>query len=410
MAESRRVFVSEFDDDYQELLVVNDSALLKRVYCYVLLSDGLIVHPAYLWQSTCSNELVLQRLVAIFRPPLFEVALGDSEDIVAYIRERIERLERYRVRETTKELRQYKRWETTLLQQALRLQGAFGDAGYYRGAQSRDSKFRALLDADLVVGTNPFSISALIAENAQSQRVGGDVDETRAALRHFVANSPLVSLETFANRVRARGMPDLTEDTAFKKRLLDLYYYANADSDILVPGASGLSSVETVNPFDANVFWRVFRELFGQKPHNYLSASSDPVTVRFIRDLRDTDVWQAFRGVYFSVLRTVGDDLRQNEEALSKAIRIESGYDSVRVLGRVWRRHKLEIAAAAFGALSISSGPAVPIVAGAVSLLLGLRRLPAAIKRYVDDYYAHDLTQLRHKIRQAVSNAVREEP
>lgn len=407
---NRKIFFAELHDEYQSLLRTDETALVRRASCYILLADGIILHPAYLWLSQETHRLVFEKLADIFRPPYCEVVLGDAQSIPDYMQERMEKLRRGVPQGSTQEARKYAYWESRLLVEAKRLDTRFPADARTIMRKSRDTKFRDLLAADLDVAADPASLINQIAAHSAQENLAVDQQEICERLKGFVKSAELVSLETFGSEVRRIGLPGLTESGTFKARMLTLYYYANVEGGIQVPGLANLMSEAIVNPFDADVFWNVFAKLFGKKPAQYLSASADPTVVKTLQELRDTPVWQEYRRAYFEVLEAVDDNLLTNATDLAKKIRTATGQDELTVVARLWRERKLEIASTVFGALGVCtiSGPGV--VLGALSMTFSAWRLPGAIRRFNDQYRQHDLTQLQSLIRNAVTSIVENKP
>lgn len=402
----RRVFVAELDD-YQDLVLLGRAALLRRAYCYVLLADGVIVHPAYLWQSHLSNQLVLDELLELFRPPLAQLALGDSPSVVDYINQRIDRL-RQQAPDMTEELRKYSYWESRLLEQARKLDKRFTAGTPYRASESRDAQFRKLLSSDLNNSLDQHSILNQLLSVARQSKVAIDREEVKEALLTFVKDTDLVSIETFSNQVRVIGVPALAEQQAYKKRVLDIYYHANVNPQIHIPGLSSLSPDRVVDPFDADVFWAVFAKLLGKRNAQSLSSSADPTMVRTLRELRDHELWQKYRSIYCDILCTVEGSARKHAEHIVTAICAQTGQDRLFVLRRLWAQHKIHIVACVCTGLGISVGLR-SILAGFGSLGFGLSPVFKDLYRFVQDYHSHELSRLRQVIDRQVESYIEQQ-
>jgi len=395
-----KLFVAELDDDFQEIGNITEAELIRRAYCYFLLADGLLIHPAYLWQSQISNMVVRAKLFEIFRPPFASMVLGDSQSVPDYITDRMNSLNKYRKRQTTQELGRYLFWQGDITTQAAQLDKTF-DASYrLRLSESRDIRFRKLLSTDLEASLDPSSLIALVRQAILQDRLGGDAGEVAASLRSWIAESSLVSVETFTTRVRdGHGLRLLVERTAFKKRMLHIYYHANVENDMVVPGASNLHGV--VDPYDSAVFWEVFETLFGKDRSRVLSENKDAHTILAIREIRDHQLWHSYRGIYFEVLRTIEGSLVSHVNAIKKDIEDHSGQSDVFILRRMWRRGKLLLVNTFFGLFGAFSGGPAEAVTGIPALIfgsLGSGGLIDSIKRFVHEYHSNDLTRLQYMI------------
>ena len=296
----KQIYLAELDDDYQELLNIESKELIRRTYCYILLSDGLVIHPAFIWQSHLVNDLVFNKLSDIFAPPLIQIALGDSDMVSDYMPERINRLDKSRNK--TKELLKYKKWQSQILTQAKILDAKFSNSSSYHNKESRDKKFRKLLAHDVAVNNTISTIKFLIKVSVENEQLGIDVAEIAEKLSNHINKSELVSMETFLNKLRSLGLVKLSEDIFLKRRILHLYTLANLDDRLVAPGISDLDSNCIFRPFDHNVFWVVFSKLFGKKVSSLLSTKTDREIVYTIKQLTESNVWVNFRNVYFSVL------------------------------------------------------------------------------------------------------------
>ena len=402
-----QIFFAELDDDYQDLLRIDLEGLIRRAYCYVLLADGIIIHPAYIWQSAASHTLILDKLAEVFQPPLAKIALGDSDSITDYMAERMEKLKGYRVRETTKELRQYARWESDLLRLAKALDTKYRENGTVsRLPASRDTKFRQLLEHDLAAGPDAPTIRNILQDGAERAGLQVDIEDICGKLITFVQASPLVSVETFATYVRSHGLPDVVESRVFKDRMLAIYYEANLGAGMTAPASAALYRERIVNFYDSEVFWAAFEYVFGKRAVKVLSQHTDPQVVRALRELRETEVWQNYRAVYFQVLEQLDVALWENAKLLGEKIKEVSGQGGVQVVRRLWRHEKKAIVAAVFGVMGLSTGSLVAMIPGILSMFFGSRRLVQAIDRFVHDYHTHDLTRLQYRITQEVEKIV----
>ncbi len=401
------VFLSELDDDLQQIAHLDRNSLVRRIYCYVLLSDGIIVHPAYIWQSQPTNELVFGPLRQMFIPPVARTILGDSNTIKEYIAQRFGRLEPAELGQTCDEYLKYKRWGRDLTDQAEELDKIFSLGVPISLGQSRDRKFRALLKNDLSPNVNPDSLCSQIFRYNMFHELHLNIDVVTSKLIHFVESSRLVSLETFASYLSTGvGLRWLSQSIPFRKRMLNLYYHANIDEDIHVPGLAHVVD-QVIDPFDPDVFWAVFSKLFGEKATNALCNSSDPSVVRVILKIRDSDEWDYCRKVYFSVLEKIERSLWQNSTIITREIEEETEYLNVRVLRRIWRENKVSLAGGIFGALALLGGSVFALPFGLLSIGLGSYHFIQGIRRFAFDYYNNEVIKVKNLIDVEVRHILR---
>ncbi|MBI4334771.1 MAG: hypothetical protein HY673_26250 [Chloroflexi bacterium] len=409
MAE-KLVFLSEADDDLQAMLNEDKQALVRRINCYVLLSDGVILHPAYIWQSATTNELVSEYVRERVLPSVFRILVGESKTVAGYIADRTTKVSPLRTHKALGEYRQYRRWGD-IKEQALAIDKSFPPAAriFVRDA-ARDKKFRALVVNDVSENVNPYSLYSQISSCARAQAGNGKVSPIISRLTRHVESAKLVSVESVSNYVETQIDAPLARSLSFKKRMLDLYYHCYVDERISVPGLHVVAE-RIINPFDVETFWTVFARLFGNSAAKTLSRSHPEVTAAVIR-LRGNPLWEDFRRIYFSVLQEIETSLWKNIKCIQQRIEEKSGYDGAKVLKRIWRERKLQAAAVVFGALAlVPAGPialglgsAISLPAGVASSALSVPALYRSLRRFVHDYHNCDFTRLKHSIYAEIEN------
>lgn len=406
--DSKLVFLPEADDDFQEIVGQDKALLIRSIRCYVLLSDGIILHPAYIWQSKITNEVVLEYIEKeLLTPKIFKIVLGDSDTIKEYIKQRVSKLSPRRLKQTLYEYYQYKRWGKEIFEQAGRLDEIFSNSDPVMLAESRDKKFRDLLKGDISENIDPHSLYARLSDFLQTESVP-DKEKTLSRIRGYIESSELVSVESFTNYVaNDLGLERLARTQDFRKRMLDIYYHANVDERISVPGLK-IVGTRFSDPFDADVFWQIFGKVFGAEAANLLTKNPDSRLTKMVLELRDSTAWQSFRRIYFSVLEEIEAALWQNMSSVREKIEDESGYSTVKLLRRIWREKKLEIAGAIFGLGSLVGGPIPAVVVGLAAFSLSAYRLIQATERYLYEFHRNELTILKHEIPQLVQSAVKE--
>jgi len=398
----RLLFLSEADDDLQEVSEWDTNSLLRRIYCYYLLSDGLILHPAYVWQSKITNQLVFGSLSQLFVPPIARTVLGDSDTVTEYILDRIDRLEPHRLNLTTKEYHQYKRWGTELRAEALKLDRIFSASKAVSLRESRDKKFRRLLANDVSPNIDQNSLYTAISRYVKIEGLHIEINNLVQKLKEFVGSYFLVSTETFTDYVAGGiGLQGLALSPSFTKRILNLYYHANIDDEICASGLQVLGN-QIIDPFDPDVFWAAFSKLFGKKAAKVLSTGSEPELIKALLKIRNNETWLRFQSIYFNILEQIEQSLWRNADLIRQRIKKEPSYSDAFLLRRIWHRHKISLIGAIFGIVSIPVsiplGSLILLPFGIISVSVSLYQLLKDIQRFVYNYYNNDLTAIKHLI------------
>jgi len=406
MVDRKEIFSPEFDDDFQSSLAHKLSVqakevilkeILRRFYCYVLLSDGVILHPAYIWQSELTHELVFNHLKELFDPRIITLSLGEFDTIKDYICDRVEKLIENNS-ETMTELSQYLKWD--IEEEASLLDEKFALSRRFILTEEKDKKFRNLIVSDLspyARSTSFLSLRSQIADYVQSEKLKIDLELEVSKLVSFARDNDLVSLDTFTNQVEKLGLTRLASTQSFKDRMLFLYYHANIEEGITHAPALQIIGEQIIDPFDPDVFWAVFGALFGQKQAELLSSSSEPEIVRFMLKLWHSDEWRNIRSIYFEILKETEVSIRNNKALILKKLKHQSGYADVHVLKRFWRERKIQLVMAVFGLVSVMTFSALSFV-GAVPVIYSLNSLYKSLRRFRIAYDTHDITRIRKLI------------
>lgn len=394
----RLVFLSELDDDLQNILKLDTKSLLRRIYCYYLLSDGLILHPAYIWQSKETHEIILNRLNQIFRPPYVRTLLGDWPKISEYMKGRITKLNPKTLKTETIEYLQYKSWGKYLKEEASQLDKIFPGKTSLLLKENRDNKFRRLLISDFSLDQDN-SLYHQLTLFIKTRRLRIDIDNAIQKINQFIRSYHLISTETISNYISTEmGLQEITNHPAFYERILLLYYYANIDYDMSASGITILGD-KTIKYFDANVFWEAFSKIFGEKAAFVLSTQSDRVTVRSIVTIRNDELWIKYQNAYFNVLEMLDESLRNNANIIAKRIKGQLSSPSSIILQNIWQKHKLSIVGLVFGALSNIGGNPVIITLGGISGSISvLNILREALPRFINNYYSSGIVKVKNLI------------
>ena len=392
----RLVYVIEADDDYPRGPRDELPWLVRRLHCYALLADGLILHPAYIWQSRTTHDALRVSDTEILQSQITKFPLGDADSIVDYLKERLSKLGK--AERTTEEEHQYRRWGSNLLSLAQRIDSGIAPSQVHQLAHSRDTKFRQLLEADLRSSVDPASLRSQISTHIQSRYTHLDVDNICEDLIRFVRDAELVSMETFRQRVSVHSLWSLLELPDFGRRLLSVYASANVDETVLIPGLSAFGD-SVVDPYDPDIFWAVFTALFGQDATDVFSSTPNAEVARSIREVRDTEQWQRFLKVYLSVLVQVDYSFRQSLSTVVRSIEGKLGKTSVSAfLKQLWKKHKVEVIGTVFGALALTFGTPLTTTFGLASLALGSRQIVATARRFMVAYHTSGYAKVRELV------------
>lgn len=409
----RAVFFAELDDDYQEITNLSQADLLSRLTCYYLIAPRIILHPAYVWQSEESYRLVTKAGHELLRPPFTELELGAYDSIEAYMRQRLEQLERPNV--VTRELRSYWSYGDDLYTQARNLSVRFSDAPRRKvPSNQRDRKFRRLIHEDLDTARVD---RQTLGQILQTLTVGarGRLSETPLGekLKYFVATgADLVSVDTFLKELGDRGFPETVESVELRRQLLSLYYETYCDPDIMIPGTRKLLVGSTVNPYDADVFWAAMGALFG-KEFVQLSRTDNAAALLALRDIKETGDWQAFTSVYFDSFMALDLAVMKQPDSVVESLRtLHPGGSRSFVLRQLWESKKMVLAGAVLGALGIPgftletlAGAGIT-AAGAAGVTASTAAVVGEAKRFVERYKSQDIVKTQETIQFYVDRAI----
>ena len=414
MRGGKGIFFAELDDDYQELRRLSGDELLERTVCYFLLAPSLIIHPAYIWQSAMAHGLLHGGARELLRPPFVQLELGNHESILDYMGSRMDRLRS--PSQPTRELRAYEAHGMRLFEEARRLDIRFSTASSRNVSASwRDKRFRELLLRDL--GATDLDRISLAAQFSQMRSSYGETDKARqlsGLMQRFIRSANLVSVDTFLRRIYDEGFISLESNPSLRSRLLALYYQTYVDDETVIPSTSKLLSGQVVNAYDSEMFWGVMTRLFGHDCR-VLAKPTAPELVHAIRSIRDSPDWSAFVSVYFETLSVIDDTLwTQPEEVIRRFDRADPGRSQIFVLRNLWQSRKLDLAAAAFGAIAVAaSAVALDAAVGIMGTAAGLISLGTAsvslltnVRRFTEQYRNQDVVRLKATIKAQVDRAL----
>jgi hypothetical protein len=411
---AKGVFFAELDDDYQLLRGLTEDQLHERAVCYFLLAPGVIIHPAYIWQSEMTHKLISGPAGDLFTPPFTHLELGNYQNINDYMRRRIERLEP--PAQPTRELRQYQAHRGDLFEEAQRLDSRFASAvSRPVSATARDNRFRDLLFRDLQA--TDLDRGSLAAQLGAFDINPYDADEGRKItenIQRFVRGPRLVSVDTVRARIRGTGFDELEASEDLRRRLLALYYETYADDRTLIPATSKLLFGQVVNHYDADVFWSVIYRLFGNECR-VLSKPESREAVAALRQIRESNEWQTFTSMYFDTLQTVDDMLwAQPDNVIKRFDDKRPPHSTIFILKRLWGRRKIDLTAAAFGAAALAAtsapfgtGEAIGATsAGVVSLGFAGTGLIKNARRFMEEYRSRDMVKVKNAVKTEVNKVL----
>lgn len=406
----RSVFLAELDDDYLDLTGISDRDIQRRLRCYLLLAPSIVVHPAYIWQSRRGHDLVLGSMSSTFHSSSVKFSLGDSPSVEEYMNQRVSTVTRVGLRRTP-EAESYLSWGTDLRTEARGVDDLFPNRRPLVLEEGRDAKFRRLLVRDLSSKpTAGVSLREIVGAFCLDLGDGRSVRVVRG-LRGFVTSSGLVSVDSVREYLARAGLGPLSADPVFRRRLLSLYYSANVDSSQVVGGASLLDPHDPViHPYDHTLFWSVFGAMFGKSLSAFLSDDTAGESLDIVLRLRKDSSWKLFAQEY-SRMRARGDELlRAQAGELAREFEIRAEYAQLKVLPRVWRESKVELASVLGGLLAAGAG-LTPVtwysVVGALTSAIGALFTVRKVAEYRDEKEEHYIQRLRVTLKRQMRMVMR---
>lgn len=412
--DNKGIFFAELDDDFQSLQGLSEAELLKRATGYFLLAPSLIVHPAYIWQSSMTHRLVHVSAPELVRPPFAQLELGKHSTITEYMGTRIDKLTAPKY--PTRELREYDRHGQQLRDDALNLDVRFKTAPSrdIMSASLRDARFRKLLKQDLEKAED-FDRVSLASRLKPVYLAPRETDERQSLLEimiDFVETGELVSVDTFLRRIYDEGFTELEADRDLRTRLLGLYYETYADEQTIIPATSKLLPGQVVNKYDTDVFWGVMVRLFGTNCR-LLADPTNPASTAAIRAIHDSTDWSDFVSIYFDTLATVDQALWEMPQQVIDKFSVSAPPKTrIFVLKKLWQTRKRDLSGIAFGAIASSTAAFqtlptdIASTAGLAALGVGAASIVVSIRRFLDSYKRQSLVRIRETIRHHVERAV----
>jgi|GEM_PF-3226900 len=392
------VFPSELHGNLQEIMQLDDKSLIRRIYCYYLLSDGLILHPAYLWLSRRTHDFVFSRLSQLFSPPKVRTLIGEWASVSDYISDRIDKLEPNKIKQTTTEYLQYKRWGTQLKQESLKLDKIFPNTSSIRLRENRDQKFRNLLVSDLSMIPDYNSLYNQIRRFIDQRELGVEIEKVIDKIKKYIESSSLISCDTIINYISSQiGFRELANAIDFNKRILHLYYYSNIDVEMQASGLEILGD-EIMDNFDVDVFWGSLSKICGKEATEALSTRSDETTIRSLITIRNNEIWTQYQNVYFNILVQLDKSLRRNVNVVTKGIKDQIAYHP-KILQRIWQKHKISLTGSALEVISHIGGHTISTVLSGFAVAGDLFNVvKKELPPFLYNYFNSDKAKLTHLI------------
>lgn len=295
-------------DEEARLLVPKNPAIMGRrsLLAYLLLRRTVIAHPADFWQSSRTNDLLLNAQAQPLLKEAMQIHLGDSATIQDYMTNRIGKLQRDKASsQNNVELRQYEKYHNALTAQADQLDDVFTSSGATLVTnESRDKKFRKLIRDDLLsdIPIGPQlggCIRKVLRKNEADSIVKALADLTRDRRR-------FLSIDGIVFRLVEAGCPHYMVDRIFR-RLQLLHWEARKQGNVDVP-LLARASAGKLDSADPEVFWMAVDYLVGKEFQQALMALPWQTAVFIACELRADQEWARFIETYEVIVETVERD------------------------------------------------------------------------------------------------------
>jgi len=300
------VFWAEADDDAARLMG-NRRLPQLALAAYMLLHRTVVAHPAYVWQSHTTRDLIIPDGNQLIVPPNISVILGNSSTTRDYITERIEKLRPLEEEShvSGSELQQYMRHGNDLWSDVSRIDERLSVPGsIHLISWSRDLAFRRLIRQDLE-NEIPFG-PHLLAQLHRHMPAGRIADAVRRveALTHDERR--LVSVDTVSCNLMANGYPAQFVGPVVD-RLHVLHWKSHEGDGLAVPllGQFGADHLDVSDPL---VFWNVMDRLLGPELRTGVTEYAWVDACRLIADLRNDALWKTLVVRYVELVELVNTD------------------------------------------------------------------------------------------------------
>jgi hypothetical protein len=315
----------EGDDEAQDGM--SRAQVLRSLIAYLLLSNKLIVHPAYVWQSDTTHSIVMGDVGKLLTPNNTKVFLGTATDSVgAYMAARIESTSTLPQSAAggISEHQEYIRHGTMILaREQAELDARFTASGaVIASTSSRDSEFRRLIREDLMdEGRMSDRLSGiLLRDQGVRER---ETRETLVRLSDWTQDErTLVSGDSLLAQIVQSGAYSAHTLQALDKRAHVLHWACHITQSTRVPYVQRATDPDKLDPLDPEVFWAALRSMLGDELCNQWLASKEVDAVQVALELRATGTWTDFHQVYVGIVTAIDRlDLPIEERLVVRTLR-----------------------------------------------------------------------------------------
>lgn len=368
---SERIFWAEADDD--ALRLEDKDAARSALLAYLLLRRQVVLHPAYIWQSTQTHSTVLSEGTALLLgPPHVHLILGDASNVEEYIVDRKAKLQREaRIRHTPDipELYQYSRHGDGLIRDSARLDERFTDSNaVHQISWSCDDHFRRAVRRELTVRTFTGDCLYGLIYRTPGRCAAYKLDDVvQKMIDRTQSKRMLCSVDSLIAMLIKEGFDPHFLGPVFD-RLHILHWESYSGPGLRVPLLSRVMH-DSLDPYDPKVFWSAMHHLIGGDMRTTLLELPWVDACKIVADLTSHDEWIEFVRSYESIVSVVDSDCEEIAQAIVKE-QLDKRYPSwFQTLRRDGRPGKFAVLSLVCGILGFSSGVTSVGVIGLVATL-----------------------------------------
>lgn len=294
------VFFSEIELDVSN--PGQSSRVFESFLAYYLLTDKLLIHPLYLWQSSVALQIFNKDFSSLITPNNVKFVLDDNESISDYVFNRIRILNstenKYNI--TLNELGNYKRIsKNEIIDYCNRLDRKFTKNSGSYNITSKDKRFRELILSDLRIksyqGSSLYSLLWRIRSDNQISEKSLD-QKVNMIINLIGDKNNLISCDTLKYYFINLGF-DFRSLDFVNSRLRDLMVYSHYDGNVIVP--SRLNKHAENDFFNTKIFLHVTNELIGDKIIQKLFGLKWTEQLGIIIELKNDDIFMKYIDNYF---------------------------------------------------------------------------------------------------------------
>ena len=314
---AERSFWAEADDD--ALRIEGKHAAQSALLAYLLLRKQVVMHPAYIWQSSQTHSTIIDERSELITSPNLHLILGDSPNVEAYIRDRKTKLEREaRIRNTPDipELYQYARHGDGLIRDSVRLDERFtAKNAIHEISWSRDDRFRHAVERDLkeklVTG---HTLYALIFRRQGRCSAYKFEEFIQKLIDRTLSKRMLCSVDSLMAMLINEGFGPRFLGPVFD-RLHILHWESHNGLGLRVPLLSRVLH-GSLDPYDPKVCWNAMEHLIGKDMRKTLLELPWADACGIVADLTTHDEWIDFVATYESIVLVVDSDYDEIAQAV----------------------------------------------------------------------------------------------